>query len=87
MEELIERIEDNFTETELHERFDEFILEYVDYDQMERRDIDTEYEWYVRFGTGEAERDVRHWMADRLDFQPDSTFKEAARIAFPDAPV
>lgn len=80
-------IKHNVDESSIYEYFDQQIHEYVDYDQMQRRNIDSIQEWYVRFGRGEAESDVLHWVSEEINEEPNDKLREAIKIAYPDAPV
>lgn len=82
-DQLVTTLCERFDEHRVAEQFDQFARRYADREQMQRRDIDSAYEWYVRFGTGEAERDVCQWMANELDREPSAEFNDAARAAFP----
>lgn len=87
MSDLKQRVKDELSESKLCEVFDEKVLDYVDRDQMERYDLNNAYEWYSEFGTGEAESDVLHWVANKLNEEPSRDLKDTILDVFPHAPL
>jgi len=51
-------ITDNYDEERVIGMLDEQMHEYVDKEQMEAEEYDSEYDYYVDYGRGEAEADV-----------------------------
>jgi hypothetical protein len=51
-------IKDNYSEDRVIDIFDEEIMNWVDREQMEEEGIESEYDWYIDYGRGEAEQEV-----------------------------
>lgn len=59
-------IQENYSEDRVVEMFDEEIMEWVDREQMEEEGIESEYDWYIDYGRGEAEQVVIDSILDSL---------------------
>lgn len=49
---------DNYDESRVIDMLDQEILEWVDREQMEAEEYESEYDWYIDYGRGEAESAV-----------------------------
>lgn len=85
--ELAEDIREAIDENQMYRYFDQQTEAYADRDQMDRYDIETTHEWYTRFGSGEVESDVLHWVGNEVDADPNDRLRNAILTAYPDAPV
>lgn len=48
----------NYTQDQVVDMFDEEIINWVDREQMEDEGIESEYDWYIDYGRGEAEQEI-----------------------------
>ena len=75
-QEACDWIVENYDEMKVCETFDDELLNWVDYDQMHEDELESEYDWYVNYGNGEAEDVVRQDIIRdlqgqfNLDFEP-----------------
>jgi hypothetical protein len=53
--EIFEKIQKDFSDTDICESFDEEIMNWIDRDQMEDEEYESEYDYYTDYGRGEAE--------------------------------
>lgn len=51
-------IKDNYSEDRVNSMFDDEILNWVDREQMEDEGFESEYDWYIDYGRGEAEQEI-----------------------------
>ncbi len=67
---------ENYDEEKVIEMKDEKIHEYVDIEQMEHEGYESEYDYYVDYGRGEAESDVIRGILTHLKSRFNLTFDE-----------
>lgn len=51
----LKKIQKDFSDTDICESFDEEIMNWIDRDQMEDEEYESEYDYYTDYGRGEAE--------------------------------
>ena len=67
---------ENYDEDKVIDMKDEQMHEYIDVDQMESEGYESEYDYYVDYGRGEAESDVMRDIIRHLKSKKNLTFVE-----------
>jgi hypothetical protein len=66
LEQIYRFLEKKYTESDIRQRVDEEILEWVDED-WEEDECESEYDWYLEYRNGEAEDEVRSEIVKELE--------------------
>lgn len=77
---------DNYDEARVIDMLDQEILEWVDQGQMEDEGYESEYDWYIDYGMGEAESavadDIVRDLRDSIDIGFDPKSDDTPMYAF-----
>ncbi|HKL24445.1 MAG TPA: hypothetical protein VJ912_03860 [Candidatus Nanoarchaeia archaeon] len=84
LENIIEKIKENFSEGELTSRLDNEIFNWVDSDWQEDGEYESEYDWYFDYGGGEAENEIVkemiRWWQDKYNNGKELNTEEYCKI-------
>ena len=84
IEEIIQKIKSNFSERDLASKLDDEILNWIDSDWQEDGDYNSEYDWYLDYGRGEAENEIVkemiEWWKDKYNNGKEPDTEEYCKI-------
>lgn len=84
LDNIIEKIKSNFSEGELISNLDDEILNWMDSDWQKDGEYESEYDWYLEYGRGEAEneivKDMIKWWQDKYNNGKELNTEEYCQI-------